>query len=112
MKHLKIALVLGLLCLFVIHSGCKPARRETTPAPPSGIELLISAKRVFEFYARGEEPDIDRNQFEEIITALRPTHPDKADVLEKGYAEVTAAPNNSVKGIANKILTQLGDIGD
>ena len=113
MQRIQFILFFGFLCLVLVPTGCTPKRKaETQPPPPSSTDLLISGKRVFEFYARGEQPDIDRNQFTEILAALRDTHPDKASILEKGYDEVTAAPQSSVKGIALRVITQLGDIGD
>jgi len=113
MQRIPLFLFFGFLCLMLVPTGCTSKRKaETTPPLPSSTDLLISGKRVFEFYARGEQPDIDQTQLTEIIAALRETHPDKAGILEKGYADVAAAPQSSVKGIALRVITQLGDIGD
>ena len=76
----------------------------------TGIEWLRSAKVILEGYVRGGECGKELENCEQLVASLRPTHPDKADILEKGFAELRTAPDNALKETAQKILGQLGEI--
>ena len=109
MQHLKFSLILGILCL-VVFAGCKPVKREVQPAPPSATDLLVSARWIFEACVIGNDCEAELAKSDEIVTALRAELPDKAEMLEKGFAELKAAPNHSRKAIATRYLPQFGDL--
>ena len=112
MRYLKTVLLSGLLYSLVAFAGCSPMQRgiETQSPPPTGIELLRTVKVILEGYVRGGERGEELENYDQIVTTLRSTHPNEADILEKGFAELQAAPDNAVKATAQKILGQLGEI--
>ena len=109
MQHLKFALMLGILCL-VVFTGCIPTKREVQPAPPTPTDMLIKARWIFEACVLGNDCEEELAKSDEIVAVVQSEFPDKAKMLEKGFAELKAAPNNSRKSVASKYLPQFGDL--
>ena len=82
--------------------GCgKDARVEVQPQ--SGLER---AKGILNDYANGAPMASEAATFEEIVAEVRKTDPQKATILEKGFADLKRSPQN-LSGKARALLKQL-----
>ena len=71
--------------------------------PQSGLER---AKGILNDYANGTAMGSEAETFEEIVAEVRKTDPQKAMILEKGFADLKRSPKNlSCK--ARALLKQL-----
>src|SRR5262249_48282529 len=71
--------------------------------PQSGLER---AKVILNDYAKGAPMGSEAMTFEEIVGEVRKTDPQKATILEKGFADLKRSPGNrSVK--ASELLKKL-----
>ena len=71
--------------------------------PQSGLER---AKGILNDYANGVPMGSEQMTFEEIVAEVRQTDPQKATILEKGFADLKRSPTN-VSGKARALLKQL-----
>lgn len=71
--------------------------------PQSGVER---AKGILNDYANGVPMGSEQMTFEEIVAEVRKTDPQKATILEKGFADLKRSPQNR-SGIARTLLKQL-----
>jgi hypothetical protein len=71
--------------------------------PQSGLER---AKAILTDYANGAPMGSEAETFEEIVKEVRQTDPQKATLLEKGFADLKRDPRN-VSGKARALLKQL-----
>jgi hypothetical protein len=71
--------------------------------PQSGLER---AKAILNDYANGAPMGSEAETFEEIVKEVRQTDPQKATILEKGFADLKRDPRN-VSGKARALLKQL-----
>ena len=74
-----------------------------TVQPQSGLER---AKGILTDYANGVPMGSEQMTFEEIVEEVRKTDPQKATILEKGFADLKRSPQNR-SGIARALLKQL-----
>jgi hypothetical protein len=109
---MKTILTSFLLCLLVVFVGCSQQSRrlEAQSPPPTGIELLRTAKVMLEGCIHTGERGKELENGDQIVASLRSTHPKEADALEKGFAELRSVTEKNVKATAQKILSQLGEI--
>src|SRR5262245_13096425 len=71
--------------------------------PQSGLER---AKVILNDYANGAPMGSEVETFEEIVAEVRKTDPQKAAILEKGFADLKRSPKN-LSGKARALLKQL-----
>lgn len=71
--------------------------------PQSGLE---QAKVILKDYANGVPMGSEQMTFEEIVEEVRKSDPQKATILEKGFADLKRSPQNR-SGIARTLLKQL-----
>ena len=82
--------------------GCtKDARVEVQPQ--SGLER---AKGILNDYANGAPLGSEGAMYEEIVAEVRQTDPNKATILEKGFADLKRSPKN-LRDKARALLKQL-----
>jgi hypothetical protein len=71
--------------------------------PQSGLER---ARQILNDYAKGAAMGSEAVTFDEIVQEVRQTDPQKATILEKGFADINRSPQNrSAK--AKELLKQL-----
>jgi hypothetical protein len=71
--------------------------------PQSGLER---AKEILNDYANDVPMGSEVATFEEIVAEVRKTDPQKAAILEKGFADLKRSPGN-LKSKARELLKQL-----
>ena len=71
--------------------------------PQSGLER---AKVILNDYARGAPMGSEAMTFQEIVEGVRQTDPQKAEILEKGFADLKRSPG-SRRAKARELLKQL-----
>ena len=71
--------------------------------PQSGLER---AKGILNDYANGAPLGSEGATFEEIVAEVRQTDPQKATILEKGFADLKRSPQN-LRDKARALLNQL-----
>ena len=71
--------------------------------PQSGLER---AKGILTDYANGVPMGSEQITFEEIVAEVRQADPQKATILEKGFADLKRSPTN-LSGKARALLKQL-----
>jgi hypothetical protein len=71
--------------------------------PQSGLER---AKVILNDYVDGAPMGSEAMTFEEIVAEVRKTDPQKATILEKGFADLKRSPQN-LSGKARALLKQL-----
>jgi len=71
--------------------------------PQSGLER---AKGILNDYVSGVPMGSEAATFEEIVTEVRKTDPQKATILEKGFADLKRSPQNP-RDKARALLKQL-----
>jgi hypothetical protein len=94
-----VALVVAILAL----CGCGK-NAPVVIQPQSGLER---AKVILNDYANGLPMGSEGATYEEIVAEVRKTDPQKATILEKGFADLKRSPQNR-SGTARALLKQLG----
>lgn len=92
----------------VVLGGCS---KSGVPAPKTyQIPMkgpLDEAKSLLENYASGAPLGSEASRFQDLVDAVRKTDPAKADILEKGFAELQKTPPQGLAGKAKEILNAL-----
>ena len=84
--------------------GCGGAKGpQAEVKPQSGLER---AKVILNDYAQGVPMGSEAETFQEIVEEVRQTDPQKAAILEKGFADLKRSPGN-LKAKARELLKQL-----
>ena len=83
--------------------GCWSNSPPVEVQPQSGLER---AKGILNDYASGAPLGSEGAMYEEIVAEIRKTDPQKATILEKGFADLKRSPQN-LKGKARELLKQL-----
>lgn len=83
--------------------GCGPGEMPVQVQPQSGLER---AKTILNDYAAGAPMGSEAATFEEIVAEVRQADPQKAAILEKGFAELKRSPQN-LRDKARALLRQL-----
>ena len=83
--------------------GCGSNSPPVEVQPQSGLER---AKGILNDYASGVPLGSEAATFEEIVAEVRQTDPQKATILEKGFADLKRSPQN-LSGKARALLKQL-----
>ena len=99
------------LCLLSISmfllSGCqgKPPQPEQTTADMT----LTMVKSMLQAYIDGTPRGSEEENYDMFVTSIREAYPEKADVLQKGLADLKRLPASSpsLKSTAKRILDQL-----
>src|SRR5262245_58291812 len=71
--------------------------------PQSGLER---ARAILNDFAQGVPMGSEASTFDEIVAEVRKTDPNKATLLEKGFADLKRKPQN-LSGKARELLKQL-----
>lgn len=83
--------------------GDVPQRKTIEVPMPTGVER---AKMLLQNYAKGQPLGSEVAMFPEIVEEAKKTSPDKAAILEKGFADLQANPARAQQ-IAQDLLKQL-----
>src|SRR4051794_25785906 len=83
--------------------GCRSNSPPVNVQPQSGLER---AKGILNDYASGVPLGSEAATFEEIVAEVRKTDPQKATILEKGFADLKRSGQN-LSGKARALLKQL-----
>src|SRR5262245_16627701 len=97
---------LGFGIIFVALLGLCGCGKDSPPVqvqPQSGLER---AKAILTEYANGAVMGSEAETFDEIVAEVRKTDPEKATILEKGFADLKRSPKN-MSGKARALLKQL-----
>ena len=96
---------LGVGIIFMALLGlCGCAKdRPVEVQPQSGLER---AKGILNDYANGAPLGSEGAMYEEIVAEVRQTDPQKATILEKGFADLKRSPQN-LRNKARALLKQL-----
>ena len=97
---------LGVGIVFMALLGLCGCGRNSPPVdvqPQSGLER---AKEILNDYAKGAPMGSEAMAFDEIVADVRKTDPQKATILEKGFADLKRSPGNR-SGKARELLKQL-----
>ena len=84
--------------------GCGGGQR-----PPADVKLqggLERAKVILNDYVKGVPMGSEAMNFEEIVGEVRKTDPQKATILEKGFADLKRSPGNR-SATARELLKKL-----
>ncbi|MGB9687380.1 hypothetical protein [Thermogutta sp.] len=103
----------GIACLLIgialaILGGCGKSgvpTPKTYQIPMKGP--LEEAKALLENYASGAPMGSEASRFKDLVDAVRKTDPAKADVLEKGFAELQKTSPQGLAPKAREILNAL-----
>ena len=97
---------LGVGIIFVALLGLGGCGKDPPPVevkPQSGLER---AKVILNDYAQGAPMGSEAETFQEIVEEVRQADPQKAAILEKGFADLKRSPGN-LKAKARELLKQL-----
>jgi hypothetical protein len=101
-EWLGFGIVFMVLIVAVGLCGCRKAP-PVEIQPQSGLER---AKAILNDYANGAPLGSEGAMYEEIVAEVRQTDPQKATILEKGFADLKRSPQN-VRDKARALLKQL-----
>jgi hypothetical protein len=94
----------GILCLALMGVvGCGSGAPPVQVQPQSGLER---ARTILNDYASGVPMGSEAATFDEIVAEVRQSDPQKAAILEKGFAELKRSPQN-LRDKARSLLRQL-----
>src|SRR5262245_61291036 len=96
---------LGVGMIFVALLGLCGCGKEP-PVEVKSQSGLERAKGILNDYADGVPMGSEAETFEEIVAEVRKTDPQKASILEKGFADLKRSPKN-LSGKARALLKQL-----
>ena len=98
------SLRVGIVCMTLLGlCGCGSNSSSVEVQPQTGLER---AKGILNDYASGVPLGSEGAMYEEIVAEVRQTDPQKATILEKGFADLQRSPQNrSAK--ARALLKQL-----
>ena len=83
--------------------GCGTGGPPVEVKPQAGLER---AKAILNDYVQGAPLGSEAMTFDEIVQEVRQADPQKAAILEKGFADLKRSPNN-LSGKARALLKQL-----
>ena len=105
-RYLSVRLALGVGIVFMALLGLCGCGSNSGPVevqPQSGLER---AKGILNDYASGAPLGSEGAMYEEIVVEVRQTDPQKATILENGFADLKRSPQN-LRGKARALLNQL-----
>jgi hypothetical protein len=95
------------LALVVITVGCGgPVKEEQIEVKPSN-DPLFQARAVLQRYADGQPLTSEVTSFPNMVEEVRKVDSTRADVLEKGLAEIQKTPPGARAGKAKELLRKL-----
>src|SRR3954468_592622 len=83
--------------------GCASKAPPVEIQPQSGLE---QAKVILNDYANGVPMGSEAATYEDVVAEVRKTDPQKATILEKGFADLKRSPQN-LRDKARALLKQL-----
>lgn len=89
----------------VVCSGCNPGTPEVKTYQVKTASGIDQAKQLLERYANGSPLGSEVTSFPQIVSEVKKTDPQKADVLEKGLADLQKGGDTAAK--AKELLKQL-----
>ncbi|MBA4188488.1 MAG: hypothetical protein C0467_10825 [Planctomycetaceae bacterium] len=87
--------------------GCNPPgkiKEEVIDVPQN--PPISQAKQLLEAYAKGQPLGSEASSYDQLVADVRKTDPVRADVLEKGFAELRK-PNANTAAKAKEMLKEL-----
>jgi hypothetical protein len=97
---------LGVGIIFVALLGPCGCRKNAPPVEVKEQSGLERAKVILNDYVEGVPVGSEAATFQEIVEEVRQTDPQKAAILEKGFADLKRSPGN-LKAKARELLNQL-----
>jgi hypothetical protein len=97
---------LGVGIVFVALLGLSGCGGKGPPVEVQTQSGLDRAKQILNDYANGAPLGSEGAMYEEIVAEVRQTDPQKAAILEKGFADLKRNPQN-LSGKARALLKQL-----
>lgn len=95
---------LGIIFMaLLVLCGCGRSSPPVEIQPQSGLER---AKQILNDYASGVPLGSEAATYEEVVAEVRKTDPQKATILEKGFADLKRSPQNP-RDKARALLKQL-----
>ena len=85
--------LLAVFALSTFAAGCNRAPREETIEVKPSNDPLEPARALLERYARGEPLGSEVTSFPQLVEDVRKVDPVRADILEKGLAEIQKNPS-------------------
>jgi hypothetical protein len=99
MKKFTLAL---LACLLVFFSGCGQQQNENIVIK---VDPLASVKTLLKGYANGQPLRSEVTSFPDYVATVKKVDPAKAEILEKGFAEIQK-PGTNVQAKAKELLAK------
>ena len=103
----RMALMIGLAAAGWLLAGCgskDTPKVETFQAP--AVDPLVEVRTILNNYASGMPVTSEAESFPELVARVREKDPAKADVLEKGLAEIKQHPQQAASK-AKELLKKL-----
>jgi hypothetical protein len=89
-------------------AGCGPSGRvkeETIEVKENSA--LDQSKKYLEAYSKGQPLGSEASTYDSLVEEVRKTDAARADVLQKGFADIRKAPKGGVPAKAKEVLAQL-----
>jgi hypothetical protein len=97
----------GLALAAVIAAGCARSAKERTIEVKAANDPLFQARSVLERYAQGQPLSSEVTSFPKMVEDVRKVDPARANVLEKGLAEIQKAWPSARPAKARELLQKL-----
>ena len=95
------------VCSLTLALGCGGGVQEQEIEVKASNDPLHEPRSILKRYAAGQPIGSEITSFPDHVANVRAIDPDRADVLEKGIAEIQAAPAGQRKVIAQELLGKL-----
>ncbi len=94
-------------CSLTFALGCGGGVQEQEIEVKASNDPLHEPRSILKRYAEGQPIGSEITSFPDHVANVRAIDPDRADVLEKGIAELQAAPAAKRKAIAKELLGKI-----
>ncbi len=84
----------GLLVASILLTGCGPAGVTEKTYEVKPLSAVEQARQLLQNYAQGAPLSSEVTSFPDLISEVKETDPQKADLLEKGFADIQQSPAN------------------
>ena len=103
----RFTIVVAALAVGLAAAGCgHPVKEEQIEVKPSNDPLFM-ARNTLQQYANGQPMGSEVTSFPHMVEEVRKADPAKADILEKGLADLQKSSPGSRPGKAKELLRQL-----
>lgn len=99
--------LVGALLLGVAVAGCRPSMREEQIDVKESNDPLNAPRTLLQRYADGQPMGSEATSFAKMVEDVRKVDAARADVLEKGLAEIEKAPPGKRPALAKALLQKI-----